>query len=392
MDNGKRKAGLKRLASVLLEKGTIESDWLPAFHAVPRDAFLPTRVWPGIADGTRQAAAVDRTKDPERWFEAVYSDIPLTTQWDEGRHTGDDIGITPTSSNSLPTMVFTMLKDLDVHLGHQVMEIGTGTGWNAGLLVHRVGANSVTTIEYDPDVAHDGAANLFTLGIRPNLVVGDGRRGHPRPRPYDRVIATCSVGSVPHDWVTQTRTGGVIVAPWGPTYGGEGIVRLTVHENGVVEGRFTRSSAFMRLRQQRQDRPPHHLYLRGEPWPAGGVRRKTSLSPARVGGWIEQFVVGVLVSGAFWRTERYQDGSYTLWAYSLDTKSWASADYEPGADAFETVQAGPRRLWDEIESAFDWWQEHGTPGFERFGLTVTKTGQTVWLDTPDRLVASIPHH
>ncbi|MER7624262.1 protein-L-isoaspartate(D-aspartate) O-methyltransferase [Streptomyces sp. NPDC126503] len=389
MDDGKREAGLKRLASALLEGGSIESDWLSAFHAVPRDAFLPDRIWPGVADGTRQSRVVDRSVDPEAWFEAAYSDIPLTTQWDEGRHTGDDVGTTPTSSNSLPTMVFTMLKDLGVQPGHQVMEIGTGTGWTAGLLSYTVGQNNVTTIEYDPEVAHDAARNLLALGVRPTLLVGDGRRGYPRPRPYDRVIATCSVGSLPYAWVEQTAPGGVIVAPWGPTYGGEAIVRLVVRESGVASGHFTRSSAFMRLRQQRAERPGIDAYLRGERWPAGADMSRSSLSPADVGGWVEQFVIGVLMPDTFWRTERYDDGSYTLWTYSLDTESWASADFEPGATTFEVAQSGPRRLWDETESAFRWWEEQGRPGFERFGLSVSREGERVWLDGAGHVVTAV---
>lgn len=45
-------------------------------------------------------------------------------------------------------------------------------------------------------------------------------------------------------------------------------------------------------------------------------------------------------------------------------------------------QSGPRRLWDEVEAAYRWWDGHDRPGFERFGLTVTAEGQRAWLDTP----------
>ncbi|MFI1801720.1 hypothetical protein ACH427_30875, partial [Streptomyces sp. NPDC020379] len=117
---------------------------------------------------------------------------------------------------------------------------------------------------------------------------------------------------VPRAWVEQTRPGGVIVAPWGTEYGGEYIMRLAVGEDGAASGPFTHFSAFMRLRQQRTERPPFDAYLKGREWPADGVRGVTALSPADIGGWLEQFVIGLHVPGAFWRAERYNHGAYTL--------------------------------------------------------------------------------
>ncbi len=137
---------------------------------------------------------------------------------------------------------------------------------------------------------------------------------------------------------------------------------------------------------QRTERPPFEAYLKGQPWPAGGVVGTTSLSPSEIGGWIEQFAIGVRLPGAFWRAERYNDGSSTLWTYATDTRSWASADDVPGERAFEVVPSGPRRLWDETAAAFAWWLDHGRPGCERSGPTVDVTGQRVWLDRPDHPV------
>ncbi|WP_329399978.1 methyltransferase domain-containing protein [Streptomyces melanogenes] len=383
MSTRAEEAGPSGLASALVAAGALTPDWLAAFDAVPRELFVPDRIWPGIADGTRQNPLVDRAKDPDVWFRAVYSDIPLTTQWDDGGHTGDGLGTTPSSSSSQPRMVFSMLADLGVQDGHRVLEIGTGTGWNAGLLSRRLGDANVVSVEYDEAVAKGAGENLRAAGLRPLVVVGDGRLGFSGNAPYDRVIATCSVGAVPPAWVEQTRTGGVIVAPWGTEYGGEAIARLVVADDSTASGRFTRSSAFMRLRQQRPVRPPHAAYLNGREWPADGVRSSTALSPADVGGWLEQFAIGLRVPGAFWTVERYEGGAYTLWTYSTDTTSWASADYVPGADSYEVYQSGPRRLWDETEAAYHWWADAGRPGFDRFGLTVDGDHAKVWLDWPD---------
>ncbi|MFD7014049.1 methyltransferase domain-containing protein [Streptomyces sp. NPDC059928] len=382
-------AGPAGLASALVASGALQPDWLPAFSAVPRDMFVPDRIWPGISDGTRQKPLIDRRKDPDPWLRAVYSDIPLTTQWDDGSHTGDGLGRTPSSSNSQPHMVFSMLADLDVRDGHRVLEIGTGTGWSSALLAHRLGNGNVVSVEYDPEVAKAAGERQRNAGLSPLVIAGDGQLGYAGGAPYDRIVATCSVGEVPAAWVDQTRVGGLIVAPWGTLYGGEAIVRLTVGGGGTAGGRFTRSSAFMRLRQQRPDLPPHDAFLKGQQWPADGTTTTTGLSPAEVGGWVEQFVIGLQMSGVFWSVERYDDCSYTLCTYSTDTLSWASADFEPGADSFEVVQSGPRRLWDETEAAYRWWEVRGRPGFDRFGLTMGSDGERAWLDSPDNPVQAV---
>ncbi|NML50526.1 methyltransferase domain-containing protein [Streptomyces sp. R302] len=374
-------AGPEGLAAALVASGALQSDWLPTYRAVPRALFVPARVWPGIPEGTEQGSLVNREADPRAWLGAVYSNVPLTTQWDQGEHQGDEKGTTPTSSSSLPSMVFAMLADLDVEDGHRVLEIGTGTGWNAALLAHRLGAENVVSIEYDPAVVEQARENLAEFGRpSPLVVTGDGREGFADRAPYDRVIATASVGEVPAAWIEQMVTGGVIVAPWGPLYGGEAIVRLTVGDDGHARGHFTRSSAFMRIRQQSPELPEPNAYFRGRKWPADGQRSMTTLSPTALDGWVEQFIIGLQVPGAFWRTERYDDGAYTLWTYDLDGKSWASADYEPGHSRFEVVQEGPRRLWDEVEAAYRWWNGRSRPGFERFGLTVGPRGTMAWLD------------
>ncbi|GAB2698688.1 methyltransferase domain-containing protein [Kitasatospora kifunensis] len=382
-----KEAGLQGLASALVAGGALTSDWLPAFQAVPRELFIPERIWPGIADGTKQKPVVYRSQDPEAWYRAVYSDIPLTTQWDDGEHEGDGLGTTPSSSNSMPTMVFSMLRDLDVRPGSRVLEVGAGTGWNAGLLASRLGDPNVVTIEYDPAVAQGARENLRRAGLEPTVIEGDGRSGWADAGPYDRIIATCSMIEIPPTWLEQAAPGGVIVAPFGTEYGGEFIVRLTVSDDGTsASGQFTRGSAFMRLRQQRTDRPLIDAYLHGEPWPGDGVKSTTTLAPPDTGGWLELFVIGLGVPGAFWRAERYEDGAYTLWIYSRDTLSWATADYERGRTEYEVVQSGPRNLWDEVTAAYQWWDAQGRPGHERLGLTVTPEGHTAWLDSPDNPV------
>lgn len=381
-----KEVGPGGLASVLLEKGALTLDWLPAYRAVPRDAFVPGRLWPGTAGGNRQGEVIDRNTDPARWWGKVYSDVPLTTQWDDGAHTGTDKGRSPTSSNSMPKMVFSMLDALSVERGNRALEIGTGTGWNAALLAYRLGPDNVVTVEVDPAVAEEARRRFAEVDLTPVSVVGDGTQGHAEGAPYDRIIATCGISRVPYAWVEQAAEGAVIVAPWGPPYGGQAVVRLKVGEGGVAMGSFVMSSAFMRLRDQRDTFPPTDAFPGAANWPSTASRRTTPLSPDDMGAWHHMFTLGVQVPDMFCRVEWGKDGAYRLWLLDMGCTSWATADYEHGRTEFEVAQYGPRHLWSEAEAVMSWWREQGEPRFARYGLTVTAHGHRVWLDSPDNPV------
>ncbi|MGW4317967.1 methyltransferase domain-containing protein [Streptomyces sp. NPDC004684] len=381
-----REAGPDGLASRLMESGALTSDWLYAYKAVPRELFVPDVMWPGRTEGTGQGEAIDRNADPEVWYAAVYSDRSLTTQWDDGKHAGTGKGRTPTCSNSQPSMVFSMLAALDVQETSRVLEIGTGTGWNAALLSERVGSGNVVSVEVDEANAKAARERIEAAGYRPTLIVGDGFEGYREGAPYDRVLVTAALTEVPHRVIGQVRTGGVIVAPYATTYGGEGVVRLVVQRDGSAVGAFVGSSAFMRLRRQRQKRRHVREYLGGKSWPADGVKSLTSISPEEIGDWLPMFAIGLQTQGLFPWAETYADGSYTLWLRDTDVTSWATVDYEPGREEFEVYQSGPRKLWDEVTVAFLHWDSLGRPGWQRFGLTVNgKTGEhTPWLDSPSQ--------
>nr|WP_237531317.1 methyltransferase domain-containing protein [Streptomyces sp. SID3212] len=163
---------------------------------------------------------VDRCDDPDGWSAEVYGgpDDAAVTQVTDGL---------PSSSLSCEAVVADMLDSLLLEPGHRVLELGTGTGRNAALLGWRAGAELVTSVEVDPDLAVRARERLGAAGDRVRVVVGDGGKGWAGA-PYDRVMATYAVDRVPWAWVTQTRPGGRIVTPWGRL----GHVALTVAEDG----------------------------------------------------------------------------------------------------------------------------------------------------------------
>ncbi|GAB2833419.1 methyltransferase domain-containing protein [Streptomyces daliensis] len=228
--------------------------WLrEAFLAVPREHFVPDRVWwpdPG-PDG--RCPLLDRTRKPRAWLKAVYlPGVPLITQIDDGAVPPDGPASGAwTSSISSPGVVIEMLRHLALGPGDRVLEIGTGTGYNTALLAHRTGTGRLTSIEIDPEVADRARTALHGLGLHPRLRCGDGEDGHTGDAPYDRVLATASVRRVPYAWIQQLRPGGVLLLPLDSPFGHDLLVRLTADGEGRAQGRPVARVEFMRTRGQR---------------------------------------------------------------------------------------------------------------------------------------------
>jgi protein-L-isoaspartate(D-aspartate) O-methyltransferase len=141
---------------------------------------------------------------PEVSVEAAYRDEAILT-----KQTESGLGL---SSSSQPGIMAEMLGELALEPGQRVLEIGAGTGYNAALLRHIVGAEGrVTTVDIDPETAT--RARRALKGRRVKVVTGDGREGHAPGAPYDRIIVTASATEVPRAWLEQLAEGGLVEAP-----------------------------------------------------------------------------------------------------------------------------------------------------------------------------------
>lgn len=204
--------------------------WRAAFEEVPRDLFVPyyfvgrpggyERLWGGDPDPGRRA----------RWLDGVYTDMPLATRVRDGELL---------SSSSQPSLMARMLEVLDIRDGHAVLEIGAGTGYNAALLSHRLGEELVTTVDLDPEITESARTHLAAAGYRPAVVTGDGARGCPSRAPFDRIIATCTLPSVPVGWLAQCTPGALIEAPLAT-----GLILLRVRDAGHAQGHFLHTPAY----------------------------------------------------------------------------------------------------------------------------------------------------
>ncbi|MGH3320571.1 MAG: methyltransferase domain-containing protein [Streptosporangiaceae bacterium] len=377
-------------ARALRDAGELAPQWEAVFQQVPRHLFLPNLVWPFDREHG-QYGAIDRTVSPPDWYRSANADVAIVTQWDDGRHIGLEPGETPTSSSSEPTLVARMLADLNVRPGQRVLDLGTGTGWTSALLATRLGQESVVGVEVDPAVAEAARARLRAAGLAPLIVTGEGDDGWAPGAPYDRLHAAFAVHDIPRAWVEQTRPGGSIVVPWATPFTHTGaIARLTVHADGSASGTFTRPAEFMLSRSRRSAWPDHSDYVRPGSWPADTSESVTALRPQDLWDSPEgtgEFVVGLMVPRAVHTTGYDAAGTLVAWFYSLNCRSWAVVCFRPeGLGRSEVYQGGgDRRLWDEVENAYRWWEHRGRPRCRRFGLTVDPGGRaTVWLDRPEQ--------
>ncbi|SFL83084.1 methyltransferase domain-containing protein [Streptomyces pini] len=361
-------------------------EWRAAIEGVPRHLFLPEKVWLGD-----DLMPYERSEAPDVWLGAAYADEPVVTQINDGADPGDGDRWASCSA-SAPSIVVRMLHMAKLYGTERVLEVGTGTGWNAALLAHRLGPDLVTTVEVDAALADQAVRNLKVAGVEPRVVTGDGAEGYPERAPYDRIVATCSVREIPRPWLSQVVPGGLILTPWETPWLCYGLLRLSVDRDGSASGRFYPHSAFMLMRGQRTDLRIFRDVVRDEHVPEESTTR---LPPWAVAGddWAAQFAVGLRLRDVWWSWHEDPDVDGVLsrlWLATTDAVSWAAVDWDGQTDDRFTVwEHGPRRLWQEVEAAHRWWEGEGRPGPEAFGMTVAPDGHhTPWLVAPDR---PVPH-
>ena len=137
---------------------------------------------------------------PKKYLDLAYSDRPLP------------IGHKQTISQ--PYIVAYMTEQLQVEKSHKVLEIGTGSGYQAAVLAEL--ANHIFTIEIIPELAESSEKVLIELGYE-NITVrtGDGYMGWPEEAPFDRIIVTAAPGEIPEKLVEQLAPNGRMILPVG---------------------------------------------------------------------------------------------------------------------------------------------------------------------------------
>ena len=177
------------IRDTIIARGVSDPAVLAAMRAVPRHLFVP-----------------------QEYLDQAYADHPLP------------IGYGQTISQ--PFIVAWMTELLELEPDDRVLEVGTGSGYQAAVLAEIV--DQVYTIEIIPELAASAAARLQALGYD-NVVVtqGDGYFGWEAHAPYDAIIVTAAPDHLPQPLVGQLKEGGYIVIPIGPRGGFQSLWRFS---------------------------------------------------------------------------------------------------------------------------------------------------------------------
>lgn len=365
----------QRLADALTEQGDIgDPAWNAAVANTPRHVFVP-EVYE--QDETGEWVPVDVTSPSG--LDGVYSPTTLITALaDCGTHRE---GI---SSSTKPDLMVRMLETLDVHDGHRVLEVGTGTGYNAALLAHRLGDDKVFSVDLDDELVDPARERLASIDRHPTLVTRDGAEGLSEHAPYDRIIGTCSVPTVPPAWRDQLAPDGLILVDLKLNMSAGNLVLLR-RAGDRLEGRFMdRWAAFMVMR--------HHDAIPGlSPAPTAEPGRTRSTSVASMPWWNNRVVwflahlVGLPVGVSTGMELDPDTRQPTASILTAPDGSQAVVAHDPtgNADAWSVTEKGPTSLWGAVERAHVLWEQHNQPHWSRLGLTATPEENRVWIDSPD---------
>ena len=206
------KARARMVDEQILGLGVRDSLTLQAMRSVPRHAFVPS-----------SAVAL------------AYEDYPLP------------IGFGQTISQ--PYIVAVMTQMINPGSCSKVLEVGTGSGYQAAVLAEIV--DSVFTIEIVPELAASAKHRLDSLGYR-NVSVrsGDGYLGWPEHAPFDAIIVTAAPDHIPQPLVDQLRNGGTMVIPVGPPGSVQALTKVT-KVGGIVKTEIALPVRFVPLTRER---------------------------------------------------------------------------------------------------------------------------------------------
>ncbi len=189
---------------------------------IQRRALLDSLRSGGEVKDARVLEAMDRA--PRHLF------VPGVSLWRAYMDYPAPIGHGQTISQ--PTIVGVMTEALELKGNERVLEIGTGSGWQAAIL--SLLAKDVYTIEIIPELAEEARARLEVLGFHNvHVLAGDGYKGWPEHAPFDRVIVTAAPEKLPQTLLDQLADGGILVAPIGPNEHTQDLMRYRKHRGQI---------------------------------------------------------------------------------------------------------------------------------------------------------------
>lgn len=347
--------------------------WHDAVAATPRHLLVP-RWWEEVAPGPVFGVVVP---DEPRLLDAAYSDTTLITRL--GPHHADltdparRVTGPPTSSATLPGLIVDLLDHLDVHDSHRVLDVGTGSGYSAALLAHRLGDDQVTSIDVDDYLVQAARDRLASFDRHPHLHTVDATGPLPGGD-YDRILATVSVRPVPATWLAALRPGGRLLTTIAHT---PLLVTATARGDGTATGHvIDRTARFMTTRHD-TTYPPRldDLWQQARDTDGDTIADTTTPLPDLFTDWPLATLIELTQPGIEHRSATI-DGHPVLWLLHHDG-SWARV--EDTGTTRRAHQTGPRNLWNLVEHVI---QRRDDQPFPLHQLTVDITPDTTTLTAP----------
>ena len=201
----------KQLVQIIRQKGITDQQVLAALEKVPRHFFFDSS-----------------------FLEYAYEDKPFS------------IGAGQTISQ--PYIVAFMTEAAGLRGGETVLEIGTGSGYQAAVLAEVAG--DVYSVEIVRPLAETAAAALLRAGYeRVRLRIGDGWQGWPEAAPFDAIIVTCAPEEVPAPLIAQLREGGRLCIPVGPAGATQELRLLVKRADGTLERKASHPVRFVPMKR-----------------------------------------------------------------------------------------------------------------------------------------------
>ena len=145
---------------------------------------------------------------------------------------------------SQPYIVALMTQILGIHSGEKVLEVGTGSGYQAAVLAELT--QNVYTMEIRPELAKEASKRLMNLGYTSVQVKrGDGYFGWPEAAPFDAIIITAAANHVPPPLLKQLKPGGRMILPLGSTTFFQTLTLITKQENGTTDVQHLTTVSFV---------------------------------------------------------------------------------------------------------------------------------------------------
>ncbi len=167
-----------------------------------------------------------------RTMEQVPRDRFVESADREGAYRDSALPIACGQTISQPFVVAYMTEQLQLDKRHRVLEIGTGSGYQAAVLSRLAG--QVLTVERYRKLADTARERLETLGYHNiEVMLGDGLNLPPNIGPFDRIIVTAAMEQIPENLIERLEAGGILIAPVGPHQGVQTLVRLNRGDDGL---------------------------------------------------------------------------------------------------------------------------------------------------------------